>query len=338
MAGAPAHAAQGAPASARPHGVRSRLAAVARACEDPALQKDPRLKAVDALGTTESSKLERFASEVERLAYDDDDCESATAALEQGLSQLTATVEARSRADARAASARARDILARPEFAVTPPRDATTAETPTPPEPPGWWRRFIDWLGKLLREFFERAPPAPIDTSSTLVNGGAVAKLLVVLLVGVALVVLGVVLVRILGKRRTDGDGGSLEVSTLDARTLAGDPNNALSRPSEGWAHLADQLAARGEYREAVRCLYLALLSRLHRDGAILYDVTLSNWDYLRGFRGRAEWKPPFRELTRRFDFAWYGNTPVGAEGYREFRDLTQPLLAAPAPSEAAGA
>ncbi len=113
---------------------------------------------------------------------------------------------------------------------------------------------------------------------------------------------------------------------------------SALARPPEGWAHLADELAAQGEYREAVRSLYLALLSRLHREGAILYDSTLSNWDYLRDFKGRRDWLPPFRELTRRFDFAWYGNLPVGADGYHDFRALTQPLLTAPAQLEAPGA
>ena len=124
----------------------------------------------------------------------------------------------------------------------------------------------------------------------------------------------------------------------MDAAALAGNPDHALSRPPEGWAHLADALAAKGEYREAVRNLYLALLSRLHRDGAIHYDETLSNWDYLRAFRGRPEVKAPFRELTRRFDFAWYGNVPVGVDGYTEFRTLTAPLLAAPPVQEAAGA
>jgi hypothetical protein len=97
-------------------------------------------------------------------------------------------------------------------------------------------------------------------------------------------------------------------------------------------------MAARGNYREAVRCLYLALLSRLHRDGAITYDVTLSNWDYLRHFKGQREWLPPFRELTRRFDFAWYGNVPVGVEGYQDFRLLTEPMLNPPTSREASGA
>jgi Domain of unknown function (DUF4129) len=149
--------------------------------------------------------------------------------------------------------------------------------------------------------------------------------------------VLVALLLRALGQRQKD-ESAQLEVSTLDSTALAQDPMSALARPPEGWAHLADELAAKGQYRDAVRSLYLALLSRLHREGAILYDSTLSNWDYLRQFKGNREWLPPFRELTRRFDFAWYGNLPVGADGYRDFRSLTAPLLAAPAQTEATGA
>ncbi|MCY1015415.1 DUF4129 domain-containing protein [Pyxidicoccus sp. MSG2] len=318
----------------------TRLGAVAESCEASGPSEDARFESLGALGPSEKGKLERLVRTVERQAWDEEDCDTAMASLEQGLAQASGTLEAQTRADARAASARAKDILARPEFAVAPPKaekDAAEDDT-VPPEPPGWWRRFIDWLGEFLKKLFEREPAPPPRQAPQMVSGSMVANVLVVVLVTLAVAVLGGLLIMFLNKGRKRADADGLEVSTVDAAALAGDPAHALSRPPEGWAHLADELAARGEYREAVRSLYLALLSRLHRDGAILYDVTLSNWDYLRQFRGRAEWKPPFRELTRRFDFAWYGNVPVGAEGYREFRTLTQPLLAAPAPTEAAGA
>ena len=164
------------------------------------------------------------------------------------------------------------------------------------------------------------------------------ANILVVALIAAVLVVLVLVLLKALGKDAKDGEGSGLEVSTQDAATLAADPTNALSRPPESWAHLADELAARGEYREAVRGLYLALLSRLHHQGAIHYDPRLSNWDYLRQFRGRSEWMPSLRELTLRFDFAWYGNLPVGERGYRDFRALCAPMLSTPAVAEPARA
>ncbi|QSQ18648.1 DUF4129 domain-containing protein [Pyxidicoccus parkwayensis] len=340
LAGAPAWA-EGAPRApiASSRDAVKRLGAVAASCESDGLSKDPRFESLGALGPAEAGKLERLVRTVERQALDEEDCDTAMASLERGLEQARGTVEAQAKTDARVASARAKDILARPEFAVAPPKAEKDAKEDTvPPEPPNWWKRFINWLGEFLKKLFEREEAPPPRDSAQWVSGQTVANALVMLLVTLTVLVLAGLLLMYLNKGKKQADGAGLEVSTLDAAALAGDPAHALSRPPEGWAHLADELAAKGEYREAVRSLYLALLSRLHRDGAILYDVTLSNWDYLRQFRGRSDWKPPFRELTRRFDFAWYGNVPVGAEGYREFRALTAPLLAAPAPTEAAGA
>ena len=113
---------------------------------------------------------------------------------------------------------------------------------------------------------------------------------------------------------------------------------SALARPPEGWAQLADELARPGRVpRGGAQPLPGAALPAAPRRRHPLRP-TLSNWDYLRQFKGRREWLPPFRELTRRFDFAWYGNLPVGLAGYRDFRALTEPLLTTPAHPEAAGA
>ncbi|QDE96474.1 DUF4129 domain-containing protein [Myxococcus xanthus] len=319
-----------------------RLGEVAEACEASTAEDAAGLYApLESLGPGEAAKLDRFVRRVERQAFDEEDCDKARTTLTQGLTTVGATVDAQTRADARAAAARAKDILARPEFAEAAPKAEKDApeEPSAPREAPGWWQRAIDWLGAQLKKLFEREAAEPRqETAQPFLTGASVANVLVVVLVTLTLAVLGVVLLRALNrdKRRAGAEG--VQVSTVDASTLAGDAHHALSRPPEGWAHLADELAARGAYREAVRSLYLALLSRLHRDGAILYDETLSNWDYLYQFRGRAEWKAPFRELTRRFDFAWYGNLPVSVDGYREFRALTEPLLAAPSRPEVAGA
>ncbi|MFL5355346.1 DUF4129 domain-containing protein [Archangium sp.] len=244
------------------------------------------------------------------------------------------------RTDARAAQAQARDILSRPEFQVPGPEapEDPSQETPKVEEPPGAWQRFLTWVAEALEKLFKRDADAPVRSTAPVTSGLGAAHVLVVALIAGVLVVLALLLLRALGEKLKDGEGPRLEVSTQDATTLAADPMNALSRPPEGWAHLADELAARGEYREAVRGLYLALLSRLHRDGVIHYDTTLSNWDYLRQFRSRREWLPSFRELTLRFDFAWYGNLPVGADGYRDFRALCSPILSTPSTAEAASA
>jgi hypothetical protein len=87
-------------------------------------------------------------------------------------------------------------------------------------------------------------------------------------------------------------------------------------------------MAARGDFRGALRAIYLAVLSALHRRGAIEYDPTRSNWDYVRAFRGGLEELPSFRDLTRRFDFAWYGRLGADAMGYDAAKELAGPLVA----------
>ena len=153
---------------------------------------------------------------------------------------------------------------------------------------------------------------------------------MVLLLVAAVVAVLGLLLWR--ARPRRAGAASALESTVQVSAEVAGG-ENALSRPPEGWAGIADELAAQGRFREAVRSLYLALLSRLHREGAIDYHPAHSNWDYLRRFRGPPAWLPPFRELTGRFDFAYYGNAAVGPDGYRTFRQLAGPLLSTAATS-----
>ena len=292
---------------------------------------------LDSLSPTEALKFQRLVRDVEKDVLEHEDC-GALNRLEQGITLAAQTAEQeKQQADARAAQARARDILARAEFQVPEP-EAPQEDAPEEAPPSGLWQRFLKWLLDVLEKLFRDAeqPSQVRDFSSG--GGQAVANAVVVVVIAAALVVLVLVLLRALGKAKA-GEDSRLEVSTQDASTLAADPMNALARPPEGWAQLADELAARGEYREAVRSLYLALLSRLHREGVIHYDTTLSNWDYLRQFRSRREWVPSFRELTLRFDFAWYGNLPVGADGYRDFRALCAPMLTpTPATPEAAGA
>ncbi|WNG15517.1 DUF4129 domain-containing protein [Cystobacter fuscus] len=327
-------------ASSEPSGdLVPRVETLAGACEwDEAALEEWR-RTLTSLGPAEARKVARLVRSVEAEVEENEEC-AALERLDEGLALAASTTELeRQRADAASARTRARDILARPEFQEPAPRAEQEEASPDDTVPNGLWERFVKWLEKTLEELFRRRPdPTPPRSNASGLGGEAVANVLVVVLVTAALGVLAVVLWRAFNARGQADEGARLEVSSQSAATFAADPMNALARAPEGWAHLADELAARGEYREAVRGLYLALLSRLHHQGAIHYDPRLSNWDYLRQFRGRSEWVPPLRELTLRFDFAWYGNLPVGMQGYRDFRAMCAPMLSTPAVAEPARA
>jgi hypothetical protein len=301
----------------------ARLRAVVDDCDLSERFPAGELNSVDELPASSQAALSRFVARVERVAYDEEACDTAEEELRRGLEEINATV-----ADARVVKseqsrADAQEVLGRPEFAVDPP-EAKKPEKPKEDEEEGpiarWLREFLEWLFKSDRK--EHRSSVDFDLSPSLGVSNVVMFAAIGLVVGVLLWLL------LRGINRTDdGEVTAGEEGGPTQTPLAPDPMNALSRPPEGWAGIADELAAKGQFREAIRNLYLALLSRLHRDGAIDYDPAKSNWDYFRGFKGPMSALTPFRELTRRFDFAWYGNLEVSRDAWLAFRAITQPLL-----------
>lgn len=292
-----------------------RLQGVAHHCGlDPALDPASQLEE-DALPA-----LERFVERLE-TEWEDEDCQAVEAGLVAGLRAMGAPGAGPDPAVDPATVAR--EVLARPEFQQAPAAEATAPA----PEGESWWdrlvRRLLEWLRRLA-EADRRSPRRP--------EGGdpmTAASAVLVLAVAAVVAVLVMLLARLWSARRTP-EVAPDAAGPLEEAPLGADPASALSRPPRGWAELADQLAARGDFREAIRHLYLALLARLHREGVITYEPSQSNWEYLRAFRGPAGDRLVFRELTSRFDYAWYGRQDGGPAEWARFRQAARPLLERP--------
>ncbi len=313
-----------------------RFADLCRACGISEDATDRFNAAALALAEPERVHLSGLLQDLEAYVYDDRDCSPVDRWIAQGLPLLDETAV---QAGARALTdpkARAEQILQRLEFQE--PQRAEKEKTEL--ESPEWWRRFLEAINKAIEAIFDwlrerlSGNDAPTRVERPTGGGTAVAYGIAVLLAAAVLVVLIALVWGALEKRRARRPA---DVHANAALPLEPGGETALSRPPESWAELADALAAQGRYREAMRSLYLALLARLHQQGAIDYDPAKSNWDYLYGFRGTSTLLPPFRELTTRFDFAYYGALGADGAGYQAFRALSQPLLAPSAP-EAAGA
>jgi hypothetical protein len=101
--------------------------------------------------------------------------------------------------------------------------------------------------------------------------------------------------------------------------------------PAAFWQQ-ADDLARQGNFLEAVRCLYLAVLSLLHRAHVIRYEKTRTNGEYLRQAR-RAPEAPagmhaPFGQMTDLFDRKWYGDRACDDRDYGACRTLADQVRA----------
>lgn len=294
---------------------------------DPAVREQ--LERMRELAPREAASLSRFVLEVEQLLEESEDCDHAITRVETGLAMALEAQEALAERALSDPTEKAKEILSRPEFAEAPVRPAPPPKAEVEedvPEEEGIFARFWKWLREKLKEWMERRSAS--DSTTALSGGGATFAWIIVLVLGLGIV--GVVLWLVFrGAQRDRVDLSHLEVTSSTPGDAGAGAEGALARPPETWSSLADALAAQGQYREAIRHLYLAVLSKLHALGAIDYDPGLSNWDYLRRFRGALAFKDDFRELTFRFDYAFYGNEALGEAAYARFRSRAGRILGA---------
>lgn len=109
-------------------------------------------------------------------------------------------------------------------------------------------------------------------------------------------------------------------------------------RTADEWLQRADELSAKGEYRQAVRCLYLACLVRIDEANIARFVRAETNWEHLR----RIEISPrrpaglDFRPTTQKFDEIWYGYKVKGESDVQDFRTFYVDLMSIIGASKAA--
>ena len=189
-------------------------------------------------------------------------------------------------------------------------------------------KRFFDWLERWLSR---QRPERPSGESWVAAGSGPLTWALV----AAAAALLALLVARFLRRRRGQAEAPEVVAGAVLAAAAA--LPDALSQPADGWARFADEFAREGQWRLALRALYLRLLVVLHERGALRYERQRTNGDYLRALRD-APAAAPFGQLTRAFDLAWYGNKPFEREQYeqalawtREVDRLSAPRAAEPA-------
>lgn len=299
------------------------LAARLEIDSDPHVRKG--LEAAGRLEGPEALALRRFAEQAEAGLQDGElDAVTLASRLKGALEEARGAAAPRSvRLDARKV---ARSILARPEF------DAPESPASVDEERESLLAQFLRWLfGRTEKPDQPEAPRRCGLESQPLELGGGVKggtfEVLTPVLVGLAIVAVVWLIVALLRRDWRPRPGLADGAGAGGAEAVQEEILSALAKPPEGWTSEADRLAARGEFREAVRALYLAVLSALHRRGEIDYDPFRSNWDYVRAFKGGAQDRPALRSLTLRFDYAWYGRSGATADGYALTRELARSFL-----------
>lgn len=181
--------------------------------------------------------------------------------------------------------------------------------------------RFQSWIGEQLRRLFrplQRVKPPPNAPANT-PGAGPVARLLALLgspllLILVALA-LAAVIIFVIARRWRKSERKAADAATLPPRTAA------------EWRQQADMLAAQGDYRAAVRALFLGALTELDERRLVVFDPALTDREYLREAQRQQSWlAEPLRPFVRLVESVVYANAPCHAAEYRRARAFTDDL------------
>ena len=102
--------------------------------------------------------------------------------------------------------------------------------------------------------------------------------------------------------------------SSLEAEAAHEEPLSARMALSR-----AETLSKQGDYRSAVRFLYISALLILDERGLLFYDRTKTNREYLRNVADNARIAGLLRDVITVFDRVWYGFQPMDEETYQRY-------------------
>lgn len=177
-------------------------------------------------------------------------------------------------------------ILAREEFNYTPETENFLQRL---------WRDFNRQLQELLARFLEfTGLGGVLPTALNVVGAVALAFVIYYAIRGLV--------ADFSASSRLDEEG-------LDGEFLTADL--ALKR--------AEELSTGGDYRTAVRYLYLSSLLLLEERGLLRYDRSLTNREYLRTIAHQPRLTAVLRQVIDVFDRVWYGFQPISKESYEAY-------------------
>jgi hypothetical protein len=76
------------------------------------------------------------------------------------------------------------------------------------------------------------------------------------------------------------------------------------------WDQALEEAMNAGDYRQAVRVLYLQTIQQLQQKKLIQYQPEFTNVDFKKQLSG-TNYHQAFTILTQYFDYIWYGNTMI---------------------------
>ena len=270
---------------------------------------------------------------------------SSTGLEKPGLSAPAVPVTPARHMDSSQLDRQIHEVMRQDIFQWRMPRDAQTPKG----QEKGWFESFMDdvgswckkvlnaigdgfenWLKDHFKDWFKQFRGMPHDGDNAhpatpwadTVN--FILKALLVVL-GIFLAILLIRQWRNLPPAPAQADTAAPEVN------LESDHVVATQLPENEWLRLAEDKINSGEFRLAMRALFLATLAHLGERKLLGIVRSKSNGDYVRELslraRDRQDLRGRFGDSVKIFDWAWYGWHDVTRELLDQFRDNHQHII-----------
>jgi len=195
------------------------------------------------------------------------------------------------------------DVMARPEFERL--RGAEDEESKNT----AWLKRILDRIGDWIEQWL-----AGRNVQQERDTGSGVAYLVC----GVAFLIVSAALAFILKSVLESAKERELASEQEQARLVRAGAAPGETPPEDFWAR-AQELAARGNEKLAIRELLLGAMSSLERRGLIRHRRGLTNRDYLGATSGGT--RASLRTIVTAFERVYFGRRAASSEGFRECSD-----------------
>ncbi|MDT3405262.1 DUF4129 domain-containing protein [Mucilaginibacter terrae] len=162
-----------------------------------------------------------------------------------------------------------------------------------------WLENFLRWLSSLLHTGQAEKPGSPYLTY---------------VIVGIIFIIIVVALVKM--ARQTGINVIGSDSANIDAATGLNENIHQISFNQE-----IEKATAEGNYRLAVRLLYLRTLKQLNDTGLIYWKQDKTNAAYYHEIKD-SEQQHLFGLITRQFEYVWYGDFTVDSTSYQKISGL----------------
>ncbi len=194
------------------------------------------------------------------------------------------------------------DVMARPEFEQL--RDAGDEAS----QNPAWLESILEWLD-WLEQWLSRG-----DAREERAMGSGVAYVVY----GVAFLIVVAALAFILKSVLQSAKARELASEQEQARLVRAGAAPGETPPEDFWAR-AQELAAGGDEKLAIRELLFGAMSSLERRGLIRHRRGLTNRDYLGATSGGT--RASLRTIVTAFERVYFGRRAASLESFRECAD-----------------